>query len=67
MRVWVIATNVFREVFRDRVLYIAGLFAVGLVLAVIFLNEISGGTEAKISLDVGLAGIGLIRANRCRL
>lgn len=60
MRVWAISTNVFREVFRDRVLYIAGLFAIGLVLAVIFLNEISGGTEAKISLDVGIAGIGLL-------
>jgi ABC-type transport system involved in multi-copper enzyme maturation permease subunit len=60
MRVWAIATNVFREVFRDRVLYIAGLFAIGLVLAVIFLNEISGGTEAKISLDVGIAGIDLL-------
>ena len=59
-RLWAIAANVFREVFRDRVLYIAGLFAVGLVLSVIFLNEISAGTEAKISLDVGFAGIGLL-------
>ena len=59
-RVWAIATNVFREVFRDRVLYIAGLFAVGLVMAVLFLKEISAGADAKISLDVGLAGIGLL-------
>ncbi len=59
-RIRVIATNVFLEVFRERVLYIAGVFAIGLVLTVLFLNEVSGGTEEKISLDVGLAGMGLL-------
>lgn len=59
-RVWVIATNVFREVFRERVLYIAGVFAIGLVLAVLFLNEVSGGSQGKISLDVGFAGMGVL-------
>jgi Cu-processing system permease protein len=56
-RVWAIGTNVFREVFRERVLYVAALFGVALVIAVLLLNEVSGGAEGKISLDVGLAGI----------
>jgi Cu-processing system permease protein len=59
-RVWAIGTNVFREVFRERVLYVAALFGVALVIAVLLLNEVSGGAEGKISLDVGLAGISLL-------
>jgi Cu-processing system permease protein len=60
VRVWAIGTNVFREVFRERVLYVAALFGVALVAAVLLLNEVSGGAEGKISLDVGLAGISLL-------
>jgi Cu-processing system permease protein len=60
VRVWAIGTNVFREVFRERVLYVAALFGVALVTAVLLLNEVSGGAEGKISLDVGLAGISLL-------
>lgn len=41
-------------------MYLTGLFGVGFILAVSFLNEVSVGTEAKISLDVGLAGMSLI-------
>lgn len=60
IRTWAIASNVFREIFRERVLYLTGFFAVGFILAVTFLNEVSVGTEAKISLDVGLAGMSLM-------
>jgi Cu-processing system permease protein len=60
LRIWAIGSNVFREVFRERVLYIAALFGVALVIAVLLLNEVSGGAEGKISLDVGLAGISLL-------
>lgn len=60
IRTWAIAFNVFREIFRERVLYLTGIFAVGFVLAVTFLNEVSVGTEAKISLDVGIAGMALM-------
>ncbi|NJM76954.1 MAG: ABC transporter permease [Acaryochloridaceae cyanobacterium RU_4_10] len=60
VRVWAIGTNVFREVFRERVLYVAALFGVALTIAVLLLNEVSGGAEGKISLDVGLAGISLL-------
>jgi Cu-processing system permease protein len=59
-RIWAIGSNVFREVFRERVLYIAALYGVALVIAVLLLNEVSGGAEGKISLDVGLAGISLL-------
>ncbi|MCM1985077.1 ABC transporter permease [Lyngbya confervoides] len=60
VRVGAIASNVFREILRERVIYLTGLYAVGFVLAVTFLNEVAAGTEAKISLDVGVAGMGLI-------
>jgi Cu-processing system permease protein len=59
-RVWTIGANVFREVFRERVLYIAGLFGIALIISVLLLNEVSGGAEGKISLDVGMAGISLL-------
>lgn len=56
-RIQVISTNVFREVFRDRVLYLAALFGGVLLLAVVLLSEVSAGTENKITLDVGMAAI----------
>lgn len=59
-RVLTIATNVFWEVIRDRVLYLAGLFAILMLAATLFLPEISAGAEDKIILDVGLAAIGLL-------
>jgi Cu-processing system permease protein len=59
-RTWTISANVFREVFRERVLYLAGLFGIALVISVLLLNEVSGGAEGKISLDVGMAGISLL-------
>jgi Cu-processing system permease protein len=60
VRVWAISANVAREVFRERVLYVSALFGVALVIVVLLLNEVSGGTEGKISLDVGVAGISLL-------
>ena len=59
-RIAVIASNVFRDIFRDRVLYLAALYAIGLVLVILFLGEVSAGTEGKISIDVGLASISLL-------
>ena len=59
-RIWAIAANVFRGVLRERVIYIVGLYTIVFVLAVLFLNEVSVGTEGKISLDVGLAGMALL-------
>lgn len=59
-RVFTIATNVFWEVIRDRVLYLVGLFAILMLVAILLLPEISAGAEDKIILDVGLAAIGLL-------
>jgi Cu-processing system permease protein len=58
-RIAVIAANVFKEVFRERVLYLVPLFAGLLLLAVYVLSEISAGTVNKIALDLGLAMIGV--------
>jgi len=59
-RTLVIARNVFREVIRDRVLYLVGLFAIFLVVCVRLLPEVSAGTQNKIILDVGLAAMVLL-------
>lgn len=59
-RVLVIAQNVFREVIRDRVLYLIGVFAVLMVAAGALLPALAASTENKIILDVGLAAIALL-------
>ncbi|MGD1858060.1 MAG: ABC transporter permease [Leptolyngbyaceae cyanobacterium] len=58
-RIRVIARNVFLEVIRDRILYVAGVFAVLIVLASVLLPEIAGGSESKILLDLGMGAINL--------
>ncbi|MEA5465879.1 ABC transporter permease [Leptothoe sp. PORK10 BA2] len=58
-RITVVARNVFLEVIRDRILYLAGLFAVVMVLAAVLLPEVAAGTDNKILLDLGLAAINL--------
>lgn len=59
-RTLVIAANVFREVIRDRVLYLIILFAVFLIACIRLLPEIAAATENKIILDVGLAAMSLL-------
>lgn len=59
-RVFVIAANVFREVIRDRVLYLIGLYALVFVLASVLIPEVAAGTEDQILLDLGLALIGVL-------
>ncbi len=59
-RVFVIATNVFREVIRDRVLYLIAFFVVLLVAAAVLLREVSVGSDGKILLDLSLAAIELL-------
>jgi len=54
-RIWAIASNGFREVIRDRILYIIGLFALLTIAAWRLLPEVAAGTEDKILLDFGLA------------
>ncbi len=59
-RIWAIAANGFREVIRDRILYLIGLFALLLIVALVFLPEIAATTQDKIFLDVGLAAIEIL-------
>ncbi|MDJ0600146.1 MAG: ABC transporter permease [Crocosphaera sp.] len=54
IRIWIIASNGFREVIRDRILYVIGFFAVILALSLRLLPEISVGADGKIFLDIGL-------------
>lgn len=58
-RIIVVARNVFLEVIRDRILYLAGLFAVVMVMAAVMLPQVAAGTENKILLDLGLATINI--------
>ncbi len=59
-RIGVIATNVFREVIRDRILYLLALFAIAFVAIAALLPQVAAGTEQKILLDVGLAAMNLL-------
>ena len=59
-RIWTIATNVFWEVIRDRILYLIGLFALLMAAAVRLIPELAAQTERQIILDTGLAGISVL-------
>lgn len=59
-RIWVIARNVFREVIRDRILYLVAFYAVVMVLAISLLREVAAGTQNKLFLDLGLTGIHIL-------
>ena len=59
-RIWTIARNVFLEVVRDRILYVIGVFAVVMVMAIGLLPEVAAGTEDKLILDTGLAAINIL-------
>ncbi len=61
-RIWAIAANGFREVIRDRILYVIGFFAILLGLALRLLPEISVGADGKIFLDLGLAATSILGA-----
>lgn len=60
IRVWAIATNGFREVIRDRILYIIGLFALLLILSLAILPKIAVSTDEKIFLDLGIGAINIL-------
>jgi len=64
-RISIIATNVFREAMRDRILYMVGFYALILAAAIRLIPEFAATTEDKMFLDFGLAvmsAIGLIVA-----
>ena len=62
VRIWAIANNGFREVIRDRILYVIGFFSLLLAVALRILPQVSIGSDEKIFLDLGLASIGLLGA-----
>ncbi|MFM7426338.1 MAG: ABC transporter permease, partial [Elainella sp.] len=59
-RTWVIAKNVFREVIRDRVLYLILFYGATLAAATQLLPQIAANTQDKILLDLGIAAIGIL-------
>ncbi|NET57620.1 MAG: ABC transporter permease [Symploca sp. SIO2E6] len=61
-RIWAVASNGFREVIRDRVLYLIGLFALLLILAMRLLPEVATTTSDKMVIDFGLAAIEILGA-----
>ena len=58
-RVSVIATNVFREVVRDRILFIIGIYALVLAAGISVLPEFAASAEDKMFLDLGLAAMNI--------
>ncbi len=59
-RAFVLATNVFREVVRDRILYIIGLYALVVAVAMRLLPEFAASTQDKMLPDFGLAAMSAI-------
>jgi ABC-type transport system involved in multi-copper enzyme maturation permease subunit len=55
IRIGAIATNGFREVIRDRILYLIGLFAIFMTFSSRIIPEVAAGTTNKILPDLGLA------------
>lgn len=61
-RVFPITRNTFREAIRDRVLYHLVIFVLLLIFSAIFIGELSAGSEAKITIDLGLSAMLLFGA-----
>ncbi|MDJ0735923.1 MAG: ABC transporter permease subunit [Nostocaceae cyanobacterium] len=59
-RISVIATNVFWEVVRDRILFIIGIYALILAAAVPILPEIAASATDKMFLDLGLGAMNIL-------
>jgi ABC-type transport system involved in multi-copper enzyme maturation permease subunit len=60
IRIWAMSANSFREIIRDRILYVVGIFAFIMVVAWKILPEVSAGAQEKILLDFGLAIINIL-------
>ncbi|MEM9926555.1 MAG: ABC transporter permease [Cyanobacteria bacterium P01_D01_bin.50] len=59
-RILAIANNTFREVVRDRILYLICFYAITLVIAINLLPQLAASTEDKMFLDFGLAVMSLL-------
>lgn len=59
-RIVAIAVNVFREVIRDRILYLIALYLIILVIAMQLIPSLAPGAGQKIILDIGLAAMNVM-------
>ncbi|MFB2769911.1 ABC transporter permease [Pelatocladus sp. BLCC-F211] len=59
-RLYVIATNVFREVVRDRILFMIGFYIIILSIAIYFFPQFAANAEDKLFLDFALAAMNLL-------
>ena len=50
IRIWAVANNVFREVVRDRILFVIGFYALLMLAAVRILPDIAGPVKDKVLL-----------------
>ncbi len=60
IRIWAVASNVFREVMRDRIFLTIGFYAVLMLAAWRLLPEVSGAAQDKILTDFGTASSSLL-------
>jgi ABC-type transport system involved in multi-copper enzyme maturation permease subunit len=60
IRIWAVASNGFREVVRDRILFAIGFYALIMISAWRLLPEVSGAAQDKILLDFGPASASLL-------
>jgi ABC-type transport system involved in multi-copper enzyme maturation permease subunit len=60
IRIWAVASNVFREVMRDRIFLTIGFYAVLMLAASRLLPEVSGAAQEKILTDFGTASSSLL-------
>jgi ABC-type transport system involved in multi-copper enzyme maturation permease subunit len=58
-RIWAIALNTFREAVRIRVLYGIIVLVVGANLMTVVIGQMASNEEARVTRDIGLAGISL--------
>ncbi len=58
-RVFAIAQNTFREAVRNKILYALLVFGIGVILFALPLGQLSLSEQARVTRDVGLAGIEL--------
>ncbi len=60
IRIWAVASNVFREVMRDRIFFTIGFYAALMFAASRLLPEVSGAAQEKILTDFGTASSSLL-------
>jgi ABC-type transport system involved in multi-copper enzyme maturation permease subunit len=60
IRIWAVASNVFREVMRDRIFFTIGFYALVMLAAWQLLPSLSGAAQDKILTDFGVASANLL-------